>query len=161
MAAEGVLKDFLAGAQLPQLRLEAAIRVSQRRLTDIDDLIEQNHWVLITDAEWDAISEDLLSVQQFKQRKHDEFIEKLHKHKKKTSTPQPVPVEEHRHPVDPALFQTAQETLAALQEKFPQCELNGASNVWIVKPAGLSRGRGIACYSSLPEIMDHINKEGM
>jgi Tubulin-tyrosine ligase family. len=34
--------------------------------------------------------------------------------------------------------------------------MNKGKNVWIVKPAGLSRGRGIACYNNLAEIIEHI-----
>ncbi|KAL4510195.1 hypothetical protein ABPG72_010388 [Tetrahymena utriculariae] len=37
----------------------------------------------------------------------------------------------------------------------PQFNLKGEDNIWIVKPAGLSRGRGITCYKNLVEIIDH------
>lgn len=42
--------------------------------------------------------------------------------------------------------------LEQLIEKFPQTEINGSNNIWIVKPAGLSRGRGIKIYGSWVEI---------
>ena len=47
-----------------------------------------------------------------------------------------------------------------LKEKFWQFDLNGIHNIWIVKPAGLSRGRGIQVFASLVEILDNCHKEG-
>jgi tubulin monoglycylase TTLL3/8 len=38
--------------------------------------------------------------------------------------------------------------------------LNGYNNIWIVKPAGLSRGRGIEVYNTLVEIIDNCYREG-
>jgi tubulin monoglycylase TTLL3/8 len=38
--------------------------------------------------------------------------------------------------------------------------MNGYNNIWIVKPAGLSRGRGIEVFSSFVEILDNCHKEG-
>lgn len=49
--------------------------------------------------------------------------------------------------------------LAALEEKYPQFSMNGVKNIWIVKPAGLSRGRGIATYNNLVEILDHVHSK--
>lgn len=39
-----------------------------------------------------------------------------------------------------------------LRNKFPQFKINGDKNIWIVKPAGLSRGRGIQVFSNLSDI---------
>jgi len=46
--------------------------------------------------------------------------------------------------------------LARLESLLPQFSMNQGNNIWIVKPAGLSRGRGIACHNSLPNLLDHI-----
>ena len=45
--------------------------------------------------------------------------------------------------------------LESLKKKFPQTDINGYRNIWIVKPASLSRGRGIEVFNNLVEILDH------
>jgi tubulin monoglycylase TTLL3/8 len=40
----------------------------------------------------------------------------------------------------------------------PQYYLNGPRNVWIMKPSGLSRGRGIKCMSNLNDIFKFIKR---
>ena len=47
-----------------------------------------------------------------------------------------------------------------MKKKFPQFSLNGVRNMWMLKPAGLSRGRGIQVFNSLNEILEYTkNKE--
>lgn len=50
------------------------------------------------------------------------------------------------------------EMLKQLKEIFPQYTINGKKNIWIMKPSGLSRGRGIKCVSGLNEILLFIKK---
>ncbi len=50
------------------------------------------------------------------------------------------------------------ECLDKLRRIFPQNNMNGKKNIWIMKPSGLSRGRGIKCVSSLNEILLFIKK---
>jgi tubulin monoglycylase TTLL3/8 len=50
----------------------------------------------------------------------------------------------------------AHNVLNALTQKFPQTSINGSNNIWIVKPAGLSRGRGIKLFSNFAEINRQI-----
>jgi tubulin monoglycylase TTLL3/8 len=47
-----------------------------------------------------------------------------------------------------------------MKERDPQYDLNGHNNIWIVKPAGLSRGRGIEVFDTLVEIIDNCYREG-
>lgn len=48
-----------------------------------------------------------------------------------------------------------------LKTKYPQLSIDGERNIWIVKPAGSSRGRGIALFKNLVEILALIKqKEG-
>lgn len=46
--------------------------------------------------------------------------------------------------------------LLVLKSKFPQTGVNGNSNIWILKPAGLSRGRGIRLHSNIKGILNHL-----
>lgn len=57
----------------------------------------------------------------------------------------------------PPSFQAeeAAQVLAGLAGLSPQASLNGSSNVWIVKPGGKSRGRGIALFNSLPKLLQY------
>ncbi len=53
------------------------------------------------------------------------------------------------------LRQRVVNTLSELRKRYPQFDMNGYRNIWIVKPAGLSRGRGIRIFNSLAEILDY------
>ena len=50
------------------------------------------------------------------------------------------------------------EVLSQLKQKYPQYDINGYRNTWILKPGGKSRGRGIKCFRSYEKIMQHIRK---
>ena len=53
-------------------------------------------------------------------------------------------------------FAEAVKVLDTLREKYPQFNLDGERNIWIMKPAGSSRGRGICLKRDLCEILDMI-----
>lgn len=53
-------------------------------------------------------------------------------------------------------FAEAVRILEILKEKYPQFNVDGERNIWIMKPAGSSRGRGICLKRDLCEIMDMI-----
>ncbi|CAK4638567.1 unnamed protein product [Aphanomyces euteiches] len=66
--------------------------------------------------------------------------------------------------VAPLSIESAQEILAILKDleaHCPQFHLNGADskNVWIVKPAGMSRGRGIRVFNQLYELLAYADVE--
>ena len=48
------------------------------------------------------------------------------------------------------------EILEKLSKSLPQFDFNGTKNIWIVKPSGLSRGRGISCIDQLNDILTNI-----
>jgi tubulin monoglycylase TTLL3/8 len=53
---------------------------------------------------------------------------------------------------------TIERLLDILRQIHPQYYLNGPRNVWIMKPSGLSRGRGIKCMSNLNDIFKFIKR---
>lgn len=54
------------------------------------------------------------------------------------------------------LMRDVKNILERCDKKFPQYKINGDKNIWILKPAGLSRGRGIQVFSNLDDIRSHI-----
>ncbi|XP_041347464.1 protein monoglycylase TTLL8-like isoform X2 [Gigantopelta aegis] len=63
----------------------------------------------------------------------------------------------------PAVPQTllgqCESLLNRIKSKFPQFEMNGTRNVWIVKPGAKSRGRGIICYNKLEDMLKLVNAQ--
>ncbi len=47
-------------------------------------------------------------------------------------------------------------TLSKIKPFLPEFNMDGYKNVWIVKPGGLSRGRGIHCIDQLNDILSNI-----
>ena len=46
--------------------------------------------------------------------------------------------------------------LDKISKNLPQYVLEGSKNVWIVKPGGLSRGRGVHCIDQLNDILSNV-----
>ncbi len=152
-------------------QVRIAAKVCERRLMDLDDLVDNHNasnWILVTDEEWEILSSDDLSAEDLRNRKHNEYLNKIDsvsskkpqvaKKKKKVKKD---PKTSEREVTDQSLHAKVSELMSQMNDKYPQFDMNGDSNSWIVKPAGLSRGRGIACYNTLVEILDHFKKEGM
>ncbi|MDR3549691.1 MAG: hypothetical protein P4M11_15705 [Candidatus Pacebacteria bacterium] len=57
---------------------------------------------------------------------------------------------------DKAIEAKIADLLHRLKARYPQYELNGNRNIWIVKPAGLSRGRGIHMFWDLKKLTEFI-----
>ena len=54
------------------------------------------------------------------------------------------------------LLPEIEEILNKLKVNLPQYVLEGSKNVWIVKPGGLSRGRGVHCIDQLNDILSNV-----
>jgi len=50
-------------------------------------------------------------------------------------------------------FRNVLDIIERLRKMFPQTDLNGEQNIWIIKPSQSSRGRGIVLMKNLIEIM--------
>eukprot|EP00929_Paragymnodinium_shiwhaense_P014333 TRINITY_DN122234_c0_g1_i1.p1 TRINITY_DN122234_c0_g1~~TRINITY_DN122234_c0_g1_i1.p1 ORF type:complete len:1061 (-),score=242.85 TRINITY_DN122234_c0_g1_i1:504-3686(-) len=57
------------------------------------------------------------------------------------------------------LLEESSEVLGALAKHLPQFGLDGMQNIWIIKPVGKSRGRGIRCSDRLASILE-LGKSG-
>lgn len=64
----------------------------------------------------------------------------------------PVVPKQHMPLAPKNLLKDVKDICDRLERKFPQFRINGDKNIWIAKPAGLSRGRGIQVFSNLDDI---------
>lgn len=53
------------------------------------------------------------------------------------------------------LRQQAQVALEQLEARWPQFSAQGPMNVWVAKPGSCSKGKGVICMDSLPEVLHH------
>jgi hypothetical protein len=53
----------------------------------------------------------------------------------------------------------ARDVMAALSAWHVQTQTNGMNNLWIAKPAGKSRGRGIRLFNDPVKLMSYIRGE--
>lgn len=58
-----------------------------------------------------------------------------------------------------AAVELARRVMAALEAWYPQTHINGMNNVWIVKPAGKSRGRGIRLFNDMEALTAYVKGE--
>ncbi|CAJ1436580.1 unnamed protein product [Effrenium voratum] len=56
------------------------------------------------------------------------------------------------------LQNSAETVLAILKERWPQLSAQGPRNVWVLKPGSSSKGSGVLCMDSLPEVLQHCKK---
>ncbi|KAK9844977.1 hypothetical protein WJX74_009214 [Apatococcus lobatus] len=61
--------------------------------------------------------------------------------------------------LSPIMQHDLEQLLQTLRSVNKQLDIDGMGNVWIMKPAGKSRGRGILCLNSLKGIQDRIRRE--
>ncbi|XP_064605541.1 tubulin tyrosine ligase 3-like isoform X2 [Liolophura sinensis] len=59
------------------------------------------------------------------------------------------------------MIRQCESLLNRLKTHCPQLEMDGAKNVWIVKPGAKSRGRGIVCYAKLEEMLKLVDSHVM
>ena len=53
------------------------------------------------------------------------------------------------------IYKVCESLISKLRQKFPQTDINGSNNMWIVKPGGLSRGRKIRIFKDFFKILDY------
>lgn len=62
-------------------------------------------------------------------------------------------------PPSPATLEECRRVLERLDARNAQASIEGCANVWIAKPAGKSRGRGIACVTRLEDLRAHVKAQ--
>ena len=168
------------------IQVRVALVVCRRRLMHLGQMIDSGKdWVEVTDKEWEVLSRGSKTQDQIKQMIFDKNVKryenlaikenegknngkKVKKNKKrlnianqKNSTIQEQSGDEdeegsmEEQKLTP-LEQECKYLISRLEKKYPQTRMNGKKNIWIVKPAGLSRGRGIELFSSFHEIYHHL-----
>lgn len=55
------------------------------------------------------------------------------------------------------LYESAKRVLTDIRKFWPQIDLDGMNNIWIVKPGAQSRGRGIQLTDKLERVMEKVN----
>ena len=65
--------------------MKVAMRVCEKRLKDLDDLIDDPNAFtsLVTDEEWKVLGADELTMETLAQKKHEDWMAKNEMHKKK------------------------------------------------------------------------------
>eukprot|EP00357_Protocruzia_adherens_P000980 CAMPEP_0115047060 /NCGR_PEP_ID=MMETSP0216-20121206/49101_1 /TAXON_ID=223996 /ORGANISM="Protocruzia adherens, Strain Boccale" /LENGTH=963 /DNA_ID=CAMNT_0002430223 /DNA_START=247 /DNA_END=3138 /DNA_ORIENTATION=- len=214
--AESILKSYVVeykkgniGDEVIQERVKVALNVCERRLKDLDDIIDDwafDNDIMVTKEEWDILAADELNEKTLALRKHANWLKKLdvkfnkkkQKRRRKTKRKTKELMEmtqggddysaakgdgsvsdseeesdgggdsedesdgEEGDDVDgdgdgeDALYRMVKSVLKRLKKKFPQSGLTGTQNIWILKPAGMSRGRGITVVNNLVEILDQL-----
>lgn len=158
--------------------LKVAIKICNRRLMDLDDIIDLKNppKSLVSDEEWEIIAKDELDESKLAKKKHNDWLKRMDCWKVGQLKDKNGKLKQPKKPVVKSKNLELKETVdldnaddlrekcvdicEKLKKKFVQYELNGIHNIWIVKPAGLSRGRGIEVFASLVEILDNCHREG-
>ena len=134
-------------------KITLAICITERRLRRLNEILKEPiiEAALVSNDEWEVLSchrmiEAKLLREKFPalKRRIEALYMKYRRGYKEAKSE------------DEAIEVKIRELLEGVKARYPQYELNGARNIWIVKPAGLSRGRGIHMFSDLKKLLDFI-----
>lgn len=161
--------------------LSVCLQISQRRLLDIDEIADYpGEWTECSDKEWEALKAfDRGRFSRDTPPEPPAKLKKAEKNFKIASKKAPLgfgrsstvvvgggssegkaanqgPQIEQKMPVSlEERTGMVRQVLGRLRAKYPQTLINGDSNIWIVKPARLSRGRGIRLFDNFPDIFGY------
>jgi tubulin monoglycylase TTLL3/8 len=138
---------------------------------ELDDIIDLKNPPknLVSDAEWGIIAKNELDESKLARKKHNDWLKKMDcwkvaQPKGKTEIKKRIKETDQKETIEiddiDELREKCVEICDKLKKKFIQYDVNGIHNIWIVKPAGLSRGRGIEVFATLVEILDNCSREG-
>lgn len=150
-----------------------AMTITKRRLLTFPEYLEAREEIIpVSDEEWMQIAEgDLKKDQISRNLVNNDYIRRFAKiklskndrkkerfqQKKLTDAEQSV----HQNGEDcggefDELELEVVELLDKIRAEFPQTDMNGKENIWILKPTGLSRGRGVTLFSGFSSIINQI-----
>ena len=183
--AESIVKKFYHEIEtIDEKVVKTALDICERRLLSLDEIIDIKDFPesLVEDFEWDIIGKDELDEKSLQKKKHTDWLKKMdckttrlyidpakkkEEEKKRKKRSKKVSeknderlANEEDDEYEEDIKERSERVLMRLKEIDPQYDLNGYNNIWIVKPAGLSRGRGIEVYNTLVEIIDNCYREG-
>lgn len=85
---------------------------------------------------------------------------KIINEKKKQRLEKIIQISKLHHMKKEEVIEEVQKLLKKLEKKDSQYTLNGRENIWILKPGGLSRGRGISCISKYSDFLKFLKSNG-
>jgi tubulin monoglycylase TTLL3/8 len=144
------------GTELDLLKLKSALAIDicERHMKSPEALmagIILNETLLVTQNEWDILNAPNFNAI-YGNKKFEQEIKKSQNLYALTFGN----ANEQSTTIEGSLDSKICSTLKEIEKHHPQHTLTGEQNIWIIKPAGLSRGRGICCYNNLGDILDHI-----
>ncbi len=144
MKAESMLRSFVEAKKslkdFGAAKLIVSIWISERRLARVSQLGRTHVESLVPDSEWDLLTCHRTAEAKLLKDKYSGLGKRIAKYQLTRD--------------EPAVHRNVDEILAELQARYPQYSINGSRNIWIAKPAGLSRGRGINVLSDLKRILE-------
>ena len=150
--AESILKSYLGKEEklnsLDMAKLLISMNISERRLTRLEELLDMIvvNDSLVSDEEWELLlCENQVDPLFTKYPYLHKRTLSLYNHYRKENE------DEHDF-----IKVKCRELIRKLKCRYPQTSLNGVRNLWIAKPAGLSRGRGIHIFTTLNELDEII-----
>ncbi len=152
-----VLKRVASGSKFPEPIIDLCVHILKRHTQPVDEKLDSNHDhedSIVTDEEWEILR--LVDVR--RPNKHmPAYSTKGERPKRKKDDPF-IPVERQwNQNKDFAPKQKmVSELLSTFEPTHPQYFMEGDKNVWILKPAGMSRGRGIFLADHLDHILDFV-----
>lgn len=184
VADGGVTMETNNGKGFPREAVVTALSICRRRAADVDDLLDEVQGPLVREADWKVLEALSLKNPGKPLKPWGKKAQGTGVDLKDTVQPGKGDVgpltedaaisdgsddeagqgagagagaatqDEDRPGVDVQLLQEAREVLEALKAVLPQFGIDGVQNIWVLKPAGKSRGRGIQLSARLEKILE-------
>ncbi|KRX07850.1 hypothetical protein PPERSA_10134 [Pseudocohnilembus persalinus] len=120
----------------------------------IEQIINKNDYPIITPQEWQFINQSPENFSSnFTESEQKNLL--LLKNRLNNSENQKYKQIYQTQNIKELVYQIIQ-VLKQMQNFDPQFSMNGDQNIWIVKPAGMSRGRGIKSFNDLEQLLFYV-----